>query len=332
MHSALPPAFSQPGIGLGCMNLSHAYGTPLSEADAISALEQAVGLGYRHFDSATLYGGGINERLLGRALKPYRQQLCLASKCGMAIQPKTGRKVIDGRPATLQSHCEASLRRLQTDHIDLYYLHRLDPQVPIEESVGALAELVKAGKIGAIGLSEVSAATLQRAQRIHPIAAVQTEYSLWSRNCEIAILAACQLSQTALVAFSPLGRGFLADRLQNPADLSGTDIRNHMPRFAPDNFRRNQIWLASYLQLAREVGCRPAQLALAWVKAQGDFIVPIPGTCQVAHMQENLAAESLILSPDMLAKLNRLINQHTVWGARYSAAQQSEIDTEEFVH
>ena len=213
MSTTLNSHFNQPGIGLGCMNLSHAYGTPLPEADAIQALRQAFDMGYRHFDTATLYGGGRNETVVGKALKDQRQSLFLASKCGMAIGQESGKKEIDGRPDTLRAQCEASLRRLQTDHIDLYYLHRLDPNTPIEDSVGALSDLVREGKIGAIGLSEVSAATLKRAQRVHPIAALQTEYSLWSRNAEIAVLDACRESGTAFVAFSPLARGFLTNTL-----------------------------------------------------------------------------------------------------------------------
>ena len=196
MTRTLKDHFDQPGIGLGCMNLSHAYGTPLSEDEAVRALQDAFNMGYRHFDTATLYGGGRNETVVGKALKAHRQSLFLASKCGMAIGQESGKKEIDGRPETLRTQCETSLRRLQTDHINLYYLHRLDPKVPIEESIGALANLVSEGKIGAIGLSEVSARTLRRAQAVHPIAAVQTEYSLWSRNAEIAVLDACRDSGT----------------------------------------------------------------------------------------------------------------------------------------
>ncbi len=330
MSSTLSNHFSQPGIGLGCMNLSHAYGTPLSEENAIRALQQAFDMGYRHFDTATLYGGGRNEIVVGKALKEQRQSLFLASKCGMAINPERGVKEINGRPETLRAQCEASLRRLQTDHIDLYYLHRLDPNTPIEDSVGALAELVREGKIGAIGLSEVSAATLKRAQAVHPIAALQTEYSLWSRNAEIAVLDACRDSGTAFVAFSPLARGFLTNTLLDVTGLVAKDIRNNMPRFHQDNYQQNLKLLDGYVAIADEVGCTPAQLALAWTKSKGDFIVPIPGTRSVEHMQENLAAAPVKLDANTVTRLDALINQHSVHGPRYNAAQQAEIDTEEF--
>jgi len=313
------------------MNLSHAYGTPLPEEDAISALQQAFEIGYRHFDTATLYGGGRNEIVVGKALKQHRNSLFLASKCGMAISQESGKKEIDGRPETLRAQCEASLRRLQTDHIDLYYLHRLDPNTPIEESVGALADLVREGKIGAIGLSEVSADTLNRAQSIHPIAALQTEYSLWSRNAEIAVLDACRRSGTYFVAFSPLARGFLTNTLLDTGALVAKDIRNNMPRFNRENYSQNLKLLKEYVAIAQEVGCTPAQLALAWVRSRGDFIIPIPGTRFVTHMEENLKADAITLSADVVARLDSLINQNTVQGPRYSAVQQAEIDTEEFI-
>ncbi|MGD9859694.1 MAG: aldo/keto reductase [Marinobacterium sp.] len=330
MSTTLNSHFNQPGIGLGCMNLSHAYGTPLPEADAIQALRQAFDMGYRHFDTATLYGGGRNETVVGKALKDQRQSLFLASKCGMAIGQESGKKEIDGRPDTLRAQCEASLRSLQTDHIDLYYLHRLDPNTPIEDSIGALSDLVREGKIGAIGLSEVSAATLKRAQRVHPIAALQTEYSLWSRNAEIAVLDACRESGTAFVAFSPLARGFLTNTLLDVDTLVEKDIRNNMPRFYKENYPQNLNLLEGYVAIANEVGCSPAQLALAWVRSKGDFIVPIPGTRFVSHMKENLTADSVSLTADVVARLDQLINQNTVHGPRYSAVQQVEIDTEEF--
>jgi len=322
--------FDQPGIGLGCMNLSHAYGAPLSEDEALCALQEAFNMGYRHFDTATLYGGGRNETVVGKALKAHRQSLFLASKGGMAIGQESGKKEIDGRPDTLRAQCEASLRRLQTDYIDLYYLHRLDPKVPIEESVGALADLVREGKIGAIGLSEVSARTLRKAQAVHAIAAVQTEYSLWSRNAEIAVLDACRDSDTRFVAFSPLARGFLTNNLRDVDSLVEKDIRNNMPRFHKENYNKNLELLDGYIAIAKDVGCTPAQLALAWIKSKDDFIVPIPGTRSISHMQENLNADLLRLNSDKVNRLDALINQDTVYGPRYSSAQQAEIDTEEF--
>lgn len=330
MSTKLNKYFAQPSIGLGCMNLSHAYAVAPPEQEAIKALQEAYTLGYRHFDTATLYGGGANETLIGKALKAQRDSIFLASKCGMAINPATGIKEIDGRPDTLREQCENSLRRLQTDHLDLYYLHRLDPQVPIEESVGALADLIQEGKIGALGLSEVSAATLRRAHTEHSVAALQTEYSLWSRNAEIAVLEECRTLGVKFVAFSPLARGFLTTKLTDISSLAAKDIRNNMPRFNQENYPKNLMLLDTYVAIAQEAGCTPAQLALAWVAAQGDFILPIPGTRSVEHMQENLAADAVNLSTDIISKLDALINQKTVHGPRYNQAQQAEIDTEEF--
>ncbi|MGB1090526.1 MAG: aldo/keto reductase [Oceanobacter sp.] len=330
---SLKTEFNNPGIGLGCMNLSHAYGTPAPEEEGIKRLQAAFEMGYRHFDTATLYGGGKNELLLGKALKGLRNELFLASKCGMCIGEESGKKEIDGSPATLEKQIDASLRRLQVEHIDLYYLHRLDPNTPIEESVGALADMIKAGKIGAIGLSEVSAETLRKAHAEHPIAALQTEYSLWSRNAEIAVLEATKELGVAFVAFSPVARGFLANGLPSMADLEALepkDIRRNMPRFYPENFSANLPLLEKYLTIAEKAGCTPAQLALAWTRSKGDHIVPIPGTRLTEHMQENLDAGKVTLSAEVVAELDDLINQNTVTGTRYSPAQQTEIDTEEF--
>ena len=316
-------------IGLGCMNLSHAYGTPPDETSAIQLLQRAVELGCNHFDTATLYGFGANETLVGKALKPYRKQIFLASKCGMG--GVNGQRVIDGRPATLKQQCEASLQRLQTDVIDLYYLHRWDKNIPIEESVGALADLVQQGKIRAIGLSEVSAATLEKAHAVHPIAAVQTEYSLWTRNPEIAVLAKTRELGAAFVAFSPLGRGFLGGSLHDVADLVEKDIRRPMPRFSAENYPKNLQLLTALQQLANQAGCTPAQLSLAWLLEQQDNILPIPGTVQISHLAENLAAAELNLDTDLLQQAGQLIHAKNVHGARYPAATQAEIDTEEFV-
>ena len=315
-------------IGLGCMNLSHAYGTPPDETSAIQLLQRAVELGCNHFDTATLYGFGANETLVVKALKPYRKQIFLASKCGMG--GVNGQRVIDGRPATLKQQCEASLQRLQTDVIDLYYLHRWDKNIPIEESVGALADLVQQGKIRAIGLSEVSAATLEKAHAVHPIAAVQTEYSLWTRNPEIAVLTKTRELGAAFVAFSPLGRGFLGGSLHDVADLVEKDIRRPMPRFSAENYPQNLQLLPALQQLADQAGCTTAQLSLAWLLAQQDNILPIPGTVQISHLAENLAAAELNLDADLLQQAGQLIHAQNVYGARYPAATQTEIDTEEF--
>ncbi|WP_027960731.1 aldo/keto reductase [Halomonas halodenitrificans] len=323
-------ATGSPAVGLGCMNLSHGYGHSVTEAEGRRALEEAFEMGYRHFDTATLYGATANERLVGKALAGRRDAILLASKCGMAIDPELGRKVIDGRPATLRRQCEASLERLQVDHIDLYYLHRWDKGVPIEESVGELARLVEEGKIGAIGLSEVSAATLRRARDEHPIAAVQSEYSLWTRNPEIAVLEACREADTLFVAFSPLGRGFLAGAVRESESLIEGDVRRGMPRFSTENLTRNLALLAELEAGARELDVTSGQLALAWLRARGDDILPIPGTRRVAHMRENLAAAELGLNADTVARLDTLFTPHRIAGARYAEAPQAEVDTEQF--
>jgi aryl-alcohol dehydrogenase-like predicted oxidoreductase len=243
-----------------------------------------------------------------------------------------GKRVIDGRPATLKRTCDESLRRLQTDVIDLYYLHRWDKQVPIEESVGALGDLVRAGKIRAIGLSEVSAPTLRRAHAEHPIIALQNEYSLWTRNPELGALAACRELGVTLVAFSPLARAFLTGTLRDPeTQLEAKDIRRQMPRFEAANYAANLEMLPAYMDIAREAGCSPAQLALAWLLAQGENIIPIFGTRQPEHLDDNAGAAAVSLDPRTVARLDALINQQTVTGPRYNAATQQEIDTEIFV-
>lgn len=316
------------------MNLSHAYGAPVSAEQGERVLLAALDAGVTLFDTATLYGFGANETLVGRVLKPHRSRFTLASKCGMQGVDVDGDgklvRVIDGRPATLRQTCEDSLRRLQTDVIDLYYLHRWDKSVPIEDSVGALADLVRAGKIRSIGLSEVSAATLRRAHAVHPIAALQTEYSLWTRNPEIAVLDACRELGVAFVAFSPLARGFLCGTLTDVAALDAKDIRRAMPRFAPEAYAANLKLLDGYRALAQEAGCTPAQLALAWLLHQGEDIIPIPGTTSVEHLQENLGAAEVRLSAGLLARLQALINQDTVVGGRYSAQSETEVDTETY--
>ena len=324
--------FNVSAIGLGCMNLSHAYGQPISAEQGERVLLAALDAGVTLFDTAALYGFGSNETLVGRVLKPRRQQITLASKGGMAgVQFTDGiKRVIDGRPEALRRNCEDSLRRLQTDVIDLYYLHRWHKEVPIEDSVGALAELVQAGKVRSIGLSEVSAATLRRAHAVHPIAAVQTEYSLWTRNPEIAVLDACRELGAAFVAFSPVARGFLCGAPLDLAALDAKDIRRSMPRFEPANYAANLSLLPAYVALAREAGCSPAQLALAWLLHQAPHIVPIPGTTSLDHLADDLGASRVTLAPDLLTRLDGLINQQTVHGARYGAQASGEVDTESF--
>lgn len=330
---ALGP-FTVSEIGLGCMNLSHAYGAPVSPEQGERVLLAALEAGVTLFDTAALYGFGANENLVGRVLAPHRQRITLASKCGMQGVDVAGNgqlvRVIDGRPATLRATCEAALQRLRTDVIDLYYLHRWDKRVPIEESVGALGDLVRSGKIRAVGLSEVSAATLKRAHAEYPIAAVQTEYSLWTRNPEIAVLQACRELGVAFVAFSPVARGFLCGDVLDVAALDAKDIRRAMPRFAPATYAANGRLLPAYRALAQQAGCSPSQLALAWLLQRGDHIIPIPGTTQVPHLLDDLGAAQVQLPADVLVALDALINERTVQGSRYNAQGNSEVDTEVF--
>ena len=325
--------FEVSAIGLGCMNLSHAYGAPVSAAQGERVLLAALDAGVTLFDTAALYGFGANETLLGNVLAKHRSRFTLASKCGMTGVDAAGDgkfvRVIDGRPETIRATCEAALKRLQTDVIDLYYLHRWDKNVPVEDSVGALADLVAAGKIRAIGLSEVSAATLRRAHAVHPIAAVQTEYSLWTRNPEIAVLDACRELGVAFVAFSPVARGFLCGEMDVGA-FDAKDIRRAMPRFAPANYAANLKLLPAYNAIAQEAGCTPAQLALAWLLHQGADIIPIPGTTSVEHLHDDLGAAGVQLSADLLARLDALLNENTVIGSRYNEQGNREVDTEVF--
>jgi aryl-alcohol dehydrogenase-like predicted oxidoreductase len=314
-------------IGLGCMNLSHAYGIPPPPEQGQAVLRRAVELGVTHFDSAALYGFGRNETLVGAALAPWRSQIHLVSKCGAT--GVDGRRVIDGRPETLRRTCLESLGRLGTNVIDLYYLHRWDRRIPIEESVGALADLVAAGHVRAIGLSEVSAATLRRAHAVHPIAAVQSEYSLWTRNPEVAVLEECRRLGIAFVAFSPLTRGFLTGGVTTPEELAPKDIRRDMPRFSEPHFSTNCRLLAPYRTLAAEAGCTPAQLALAWLLHKAPHVIPIPGTTSLAHLEENVGASGVRLEASLLARLETLVSSRTISGPRYSAATQADVDTEE---
>jgi aryl-alcohol dehydrogenase-like predicted oxidoreductase len=323
--------FKVSAIGLGCMNICHAYGAPVTPDAAERLLQTALDQGITHFDTAALYGFGVSETLVGKALSKRRSEFTLASKCGMQGVDVAGDgklvRVIDGRPETLRATCEAALKRLKTDVIDLYYLHRWDKQVPIEESVGALSDLVRAGKIQTIGLSEVSATTLRKAHAVHPITALQTEYSLWTRNPEIAVLQTCRELGVAFVAFSPVARGFLCGEIDVGA-LDAKDIRRTMPRFAPENYTANLKLLAPFQAIARDVGCSPAQLAIAWLLHLGNDILPIPGTAREDHLRENIGAADVKLDTATMAKLDALINQQTVKGNRYNDQANREVDTE----
>jgi aryl-alcohol dehydrogenase-like predicted oxidoreductase len=321
-----------PAIGLGCMNLSHAYGKPPTPEQGRALLHAALDAGVTLFDTAALYGFGANESLLGPVLKSHRPHILLCSKGGMAgVQfPDGVKRVIDGRPKAVRQNCEDSLKRLGTDHIDLYYLHRWDKKIPIEDSVGAMSRLVEQGKVRTLGLSEVSAVTLRKAHAVHPITAVQTEYSLWTRNPEIAVLAACRELGVTFVPFSPVARGFLCDAVHDVTAFDAKDIRRGMPRFDPANHARNLALLPGYKAIAQEAGCTPAQLALAWLLHQGPDLIPIPGTTSEAHLRENMGALDVRLDAALLARLDAHINQRTVAGNRYGAQARVEVDTEEF--
>lgn len=320
-------SFAVNPVGLGCMSLSHAYGSPPPREDAVRLLNHALDMGHDFLDTAALYGFGANETLLGEAIGHRRGEYVLASKCGMT--GVDGKRVIDGRPETLLATIDESLRRLRTDVIDLYYLHRWDKKVPLEESVGALARMVEAGKVRAIGLSEVSAETLRRAHAVHPIAAVQSEYSPWSRNVEIRLLESTHALGVTLVAFSPVGRGFLAGGVPSPDALEPSDIRRGMPRFQAENFPHNIELFGRFRALAEGAGYTPAQLALGWVLSHGDHVVAIPGTTSIAHLEENFAAPAS-LPAALVEQVDRLMTPDAIAGPRYPASAQVEVDTEEF--
>ncbi|SNS99995.1 hypothetical protein SAMN06295912_12940 [Sphingomonas laterariae] len=317
--------FTVSAIGLGCMNLSHAYGRLPSEADGIRLLERALDLGVTFLDTAALYGYGGNERLIGKSVMRRKDEFTLASKCVLDVFD--GERGLNGRPEAIAKTLDQALVRLGTDHIDLYYLHRLDPQVPIEDSVGALARAKEAGKIGALGLSEISAATIRRAHAVHPIAAVQSEYSPCVRNPEVAVLDACRELGIGFVAFSPVARGYLADAIAHDR-YEEDDIRAIMPRFVEPQLSSNLALLARFRDLARGSGITPAQLALGWVLAQGDDIVPIPGTRSIAHLEEDVAAAHVALSADTIAAVDAIFTPGAMAGPRYSPAMQATIDTE----
>ncbi|MEZ5947331.1 MAG: aldo/keto reductase [Hyphomonas sp.] len=314
-------------VGLGCMNITHAYGPPLDETAAKALLVRAVDLGCDFLDTATIYGFGRSEELIGEALRHRRGEFLLASKCVLGF--RDGQRTLDARPEAIRAACEASLKRLQTDTIDLYYMHRPDANVPIEDSVGALAELVAEGKIRMIGLSEMGEAHLRRAHAVHPIAAMQSEYSLWVRNPEIAVKAACEELGVALVAFSPVGRGFLADPPVDPASFHDADLRRSMfPRFLPENYARNLPLLDEARACAQEAGCSVAQLALAWTLAKGKNVIPIPGTTNLSHLEDNHAAGAITLPAEMVARLDRHFLPEKAVGPRYTPMGQAVVSTE----
>jgi len=305
-------------VGLGCMGLSEYYGPPTEESAAIKLLHEAIDLGVNHFDTAELYGVGHNESLLGKALNDRRDKVRIATKFGPVRDPETGAMLgLDGSKKNCRQAVEGSLRRLQTDHIDLYYLHRVDPNTPIEETVTEMAKLVVEGKIGAIGLSEVSGATLRRAQAIHSIAAVQSEYSIFSCEIEQDVLPVCRETGTSLVAYSPLGRGMLTGSFKRDSKISETDFRGSMqPRFSGDAYAANLALVDKILDLGKSLGVSAAEIALAWIMARQDNVFPIAGTTKLANLKTNLTSMELTLNVDVIAKLNALADQ--VEGARYN--------------
>ena len=321
-------SFRVSAMGFGCMCLSHAYAPTPAPEDAEAVILEALDLGFTHLDSAALYGLGANETLLSKVMKGRWHQVVLATKGGLFLGPE-GKREINGRPEVIVQNCDESLARLGIETIDLYYLHRYDFRVPIEETVGAMAGLVAAGKVKAIGLSEVSSATIRRAHAVHPIAAVQSEYSLWTRNPEVAVLDTCGELGITLVAFSPLARGFLTGRLRDMSVIPAKDIRHQMPRFQSEHFPRNLRLLDGLAAVAARQGCTMAQLALAWVLARGPHIVPIPGTTRLDHLREDAGAAAVRLDAATMQELDALVNPATVSGPRYNANVQREIDTEE---
>jgi aryl-alcohol dehydrogenase-like predicted oxidoreductase len=313
-------------MGLGCMGMSEFYG-PTDEKQSIETLEHAVHLGINFFDTADMYGIGANEILLGKVLKPYRDKIYIATKFGFVRDPQNANtRAIDGRPEYVKKACDASLQRLGVNEIDLYYLHRVDTQVPIEDTFGAMSDLVNAGKVKFLGLSEVSAATIKRAAKIHPVTAIQSEYSLWSRTPEKEVLPLCEEMNIAFIPYSPLGRGFLTSHISSKEDLAKEDWRRTNPRLDDKNIAHNLKLVNELKNLATNKSCTPAQLALAWVLNKSKQIIPIPGTRRQRYLIENVNAIDLTLSPEEMTQLDQLFKPENIAGERYPEIGMKSVD------
>jgi aryl-alcohol dehydrogenase-like predicted oxidoreductase len=320
-----PQGLEVSAVGLGCMGMSDFYG-PSDEATNLRVLNAALDIGINFLDTADMYGVGANESLLGKVLRTRREEVVIATKFGIVRGPNGELLGINGAPEYVHSACDASLKRLGVDHIDLYYQHRVDPKVAIEETVGAMADLVKAGKVRHLGLSEASASTIRRAAKVHPIAALQSEYSLWTRDLEASVLPACEELNIGVVAYSPLGRGFLTGAYKQPEDFDAGDFRRSNPRFSSENFAGNLQLVEVVSQIAREEGYTPAQVALAWLLDCAPYIVPIPGTRSIARLKENALSVMVRLSDAQLERLYGILRERPVSGARYAAASMVTID------